>query len=394
MFGVFSHDGPICKDKNGIYCAVTITEQMLERYLPYSEKLYIVTRVKKIEKTFLEAHLKPIVSDRFVIIEIGNILSPVGLITKFRYKKTIKAIVNKCSLFFLRINGVISDMIAKECRRQKKKYLVEIGGCAWDAYWNHGFLGKLVAPYMFFKTRKTVKHASYASYVTKEWLQHRYPCSCPSIVASNVYLFGFDNNLLRLKSERIKNLDKNKNITIGTIANVDVRYKGQEYVIRALSILEQSGYHCTYELVGGGDSSFLSRLASKYNVEKNIVFKGVLTHEDVAKWLEDVDIYVQPSKQEGLPRSLIEAMSKCCVCLGSTTAGIPELVEKDLLFKASDWRKIASLIEMIINDTSTKNISRITNTYIKSKEYRLEKIDSFRNAFYLEYAEKTKGEDA
>ena len=49
--------------------------------------------------------------------------------------------------------------------------------------------------------------------------------------------------------------------------------------------------------------------------------------------LDECDIYLQPSLQEGLPRSVIEAMSRGCACIGAATAGIPELLESEYVVK-------------------------------------------------------------
>ncbi len=57
--------------------------------------------------------------------------------------------------------------------------------------------------------------------------------------------------------------------------------------------------------------------------------------------------YIQPSKQEGLPRALIEAMNKACPALGARTAGIPELLSEECIFKPGSVSQIVEIIKLI-----------------------------------------------
>src|SRR5699024_742855 len=133
--------------------------------------------------------------------------------------------------------------------------------------------------------------------------------------------------------EKISRMKKNEKIVIGTTAALDVRFKGQQYIIKALSELKKQGAtNFEYQLVGSGSASYLESVAKKYNISNQVKILGSMTHEDVFDWLENIDIYTQPSRQEGLPRALIEAMSRGLPSFGARTAGIPELLEDDFIF--------------------------------------------------------------
>ena len=70
----------------------------------------------------------------------------------------------------------------------------------------------------------------------------------------------------------------------------------------------------------------------KLDVEEQVKILGPMPHNEVFKWLETIDLYVQPSRQEGLPRALIEAMSRGVPAFGARTGGIPELLDEDFIF--------------------------------------------------------------
>lgn len=382
IVALFVHDGPLYKDKDGVYCSTNITEEMLSRYFCVADEIRVLIRTSQIDKTYREANLQKIDNQKIKVTELGNIVSIKGLLQKNKLRKRLEPIVDECDLVFLRLPGITCNVVADICRQQNKQYLVEVGGCAWDAYWHHGVLGKLVAPYMEHAEKKTTQSASFATYVTQKWLQERYPCHCDSIEASNVYLPEQDEKVLKERLRRINNYKDCKNLTIGTIANVDVRYKGQEYIIKAIAKLNKKGYNLKYELVGGGDKTFLRNLAIKHNVEKNVLFKGALLHHDVIKWLDSIDIYAQPSKQEGLPRSVIEAMSRGVPCIGSTTAGIPELLDKESLFLNGNIKQIVRIIESM--DKKRITIMARTN-FEKAKKFNKKELDKIRNKYYHDY---------
>lgn len=383
MIGLFSFDGPMYRDCNGVYCNTTITSEMFSRYFHVVDELIVVIRTFHLDKTYEEANLKKVELKGLKIVEIPNLNSSKGiLIDKPKYKKVIEAQVKKADLIFARMPSVISDITINIARKMKKKYMVEVGGCAWDAFWNHGLVGKIVAPYMFANEVKGVKNASFASYVTEEWLQKRYPCECPSVSASNVYLQPLDDSVLEQRFKKILSKSKKDPIIIGTTAAVNVRYKGQEYIIRAISELNEQGYNFEYELVGGGDDSYLKKVAKSLGVEDKVRFKGVLLNSDVIKWLDSIDIYAQPSKQEGLPRALIEALSRGCPAIGSTTAGIPELIQCDVVFKNGNVDHICQILKNLVS----MNLCKIAEiNFEKAKEFELENLDNKRNKIYEKY---------
>ena len=144
--------------------------------------------------------------------------------------------------------------------------------------------------------KRAVGNAQYALYVTERFLQGKYPCHGLSINASNVKIQQVSDNVLDARIKRIKN----KNVSIiklMTTAGVDVKSKGQRYVVEALAKLKKIGVETIYYLAGGGNTDFLYEIAKKNGVENQVVFLGRLTNSEVLSKLEEVDIYIHPSLQ-------------------------------------------------------------------------------------------------
>ena len=173
---------------------------------------------------------------------------------------------------------------------------------------------------------------------------------------------------------------------MGTAANVDVRYKGQQFVIRALALLKKQGKNSfVYQIAGAGDQTYLKRQIKKYNLENEVFLIGSMPHKKLMDWLEnEVNIYIQPSLQEGLPRSVIEAMSCGIPCLGSSIAGIPELLESNCLF-STKWNVAKNIAQLLMNMSVEDLCEQGIRNFSKSKEYLFNVLNARRESFFRNY---------
>lgn len=387
--GIFCHDLPIYKDINGEYCSTTLTDDLFRRYFCAVDELVVATRVYPLNSTYNEAHQERITLPNIRFIDLPNLNNIRNYITKTPCVKDIltKELLNS-DLIFIR-GGMIAILAVDIAKQIKKPYLLECGGCSWDAYWHHSLAGKLIAPYMEYRERKDVRDASYVIYVTEKWLQNRYPTNAKhTTFASNVILTDMDEQAL---SNRVKKINEKKSddvIVLGTTAAINNKAKGQQYVLKAIRDLRDK-YNLRYEMVGGGDATYLKSVAKKLGVEECVEFKGQLNHDEVLHWLDSIDIYIQPSRQEGLPRALIEAMSRACPAVGSDIAGIPELIQEEVLFKAGNIRQLRDVLEKIFNadllDYARKN-------FAKASMYEFDKLNERRSEIYKLYRKEIIGD--
>ena len=103
-----------------------------------------------------------------------------------RQRREMTRAIRESDLVIVRCHSFVAFWASDLAHRLKKPVLAEAMSCPWDAMWNHGPLGKLIAPYMFLKMRRVMARADYALYVTQEFLQRRYPCRNPWIGASKI----------------------------------------------------------------------------------------------------------------------------------------------------------------------------------------------------------------
>lgn len=298
-----------------------------------------------------------------------------------QYNRIIKQAMEDCSLVICRVPAMAAFITADIARKMNKPYLAESMGDAWDAYWNHGIVGKILAPYMFFKMKRVVKNANYAVYVTSEYLQKRYPCSKPWIAASNVLVEDADEKVLLNRIERLKGFNP-KEIKVMTAAAVDVWYKGQQYVIKAIPKLNKIGIKVKYYAVGEGNGDFLDKISRDEGVSEQVELTGRIPLDRVFDLLDCVDIYIQPSLQEGLPRSVIEAMSRGCACIGANTAGIPELLQDDMVVQRKSVSKIVETIARYCELSMDEKEQIAKRNWTEAGQYSKTILDGRRNEFY------------
>ena len=298
----------------------------------------------------------------------------------------IDRLVKKADFVIARM-GFFGVLAAQSARRNNKPYVCECAGSSWDDLWNYSLFGKFAALWLQPQVKYEFYKAKYAVYVTNEYLQKEYPCLGKTIGISNVILQKHDEGIIKRRIQYIKSKKASDTFVLGTAAAIDVPYKGQRYVIEALRILLDLGYNVEYRLAGNGSQDALLTVARQFNVEDKIVFVGTLPHYQMCDFFDGLDVYVQPSLQEGLPRAMIEAMGRGLPAIGFKTAGIPELIEPEYVCKKKSVSDIVNKIIMFINDKE-RVVSVAERNFEKSFEYEKEVLESRWLSFYKEAIEK------
>ena len=107
--------------------------------------------------------------------------------------------------------------------------------------------------------------------------------------------------------EENTNIFTNDQINI-TIVSRLVSHKNIEKIIRAISDLNSPLINLN--IIGDGpELNQLQKISLKSNNKDNIIFHGKLNRDDINHIFLKSDIYIQASNYEGLPHSLLEAMS-------------------------------------------------------------------------------------
>ena len=377
---LFCHDGPINCDENGKYYSIGFNDKLFDRYASIFGNVSIVTRVDRTNAQSTYSEGDRLTVDKYKVVEYPNFLSFRGLFAnKNSSTKRLECAISQCDALIIRLPSFLGNKCVKIAKKYQKPFLIELVGCPWDSLRNHGLSGKMLAPYMWLVTRRNVKEAPYVLYVTNKFLQRRYPTQGCQIGCSDVELQNDYNNIFCERS--VHNINERK-LIVGTVGKIDLKYKGHATVIKAIKKMKVQGYNVQYQIVGPGDKSYLESCATKNDVIDNIVFTGAMGHDKIFEWLDTIDIYIQPSLTEGMPRALIEAMSKGCPCVASNAGGMPELLDKKFIFPKGNTDQ---LVKILINASNNGLFTQGVRNKEFTKQFSPDVINEKRMAFYHEF---------
>lgn len=161
---------------------------------------------------------------------------------------------------------------------------------------------------------------------------------------------------MAVNEERAKEIKKrfDKKFLIGHVGALDDRHKGQLIIIDAAKKLNSSHPEIHFLLVGGGCDEERFKEAAKGLA--NISFEGFVNN--VNDYIKCFDMFVFPSRNEGLGSTLLDVMRIGVPIIASRVGGIPEIVkenENGLLFDISNPDKLEELILNLYNDKEKMN---------------------------------------
>jgi len=385
---LFAHDHHFIRLDGDVYSESQFSAPSWQRYLRVFDTLTVFAREGRLPPGKQKADLV-LSSGPNISFALGpNLSSPMAqLRRRAEARNYLRQYLAEVDAVVARLPSELGLLAISEAERSGLPWAVEVVTCAWDALWNYGTVqGKLYAPVMAARMRGTVGNAPFALYVTKEFLQRRYPNVTGNTVAcSNVEIPVPSSVVLDQRLSRIAR--EPRPLVLGLIGTLRTRFKGIQTVLAALARIRHVLPPTEFRVLGSGDSSKWKDEAAAFGVADIVRFDGTLPSGDaVLNWLDNIDVYLQPSFQEGLPRALIEAMSRGCPAIASTCAGIPELLERDNLIRPGDVKHLAELLLRSAADREWREVQARRN-WSMAGEYAKDKLEVRRQRFFERFAD-------
>lgn len=109
---------------------------------------------------------------------------------------------------------------------------------------------------------------------------------------------------------------------------------------------------------GNGEIEHVKQLIKEYGIADITIFEGWVSGDKKIELLNKSDAYILPSYKEGLPISILEAMSYGMPIISTPVGGIPEIVstgENGYLVEPGNKEDIYKAIISLLNDSDLRN---------------------------------------
>lgn len=135
-----------------------------------------------------------------------------------------------------------------------------------------------------------------------------------------------------------------------------IKNKGPQVLLSSLPRLVEKHPDVTVRVVGTGPlEAELRSITTRLDVEEHVEFAGYV--ESVAKEMRNADIFCRPSFSEGMPLTLLEAMSSGLPAVVTDVAGVPEVVtdgENGFLVPPDDPDALIKPLSTLLAEEQTK----------------------------------------
>ena len=135
---------------------------------------------------------------------------------------------------------------------------------------------------------------------------------------------------------------------------------------------------------GKGDTARMQQEIRNFGLENSVVYHGFVSGEEKEKLFQTGDVYVLPSYSEGLPVSILEAMSYAMPVIASRIGGIPDIIDESktgLLITPGDITALRAAIMDLLNDKE-KRMAMGRNAEKESKKYLPHRIEEYLKPLY------------
>lgn len=151
-----------------------------------------------------------------------------------------------------------------------------------------------------------------------------------------------------------------------------VPVKGLDYLLPALAQLANDGFQFRCHFVGSGPlRPELEQHASTLGLADVVRFHGPRPHDELPDWYRAADLFVLPSRSEGVPGVLMEAMACGTRFVASRVGGVPEVADlgEGRLVAPGDVAALAAAVrDVLTRPGAAASARRGSPTYDQSAE--------------------------
>jgi glycosyltransferase involved in cell wall biosynthesis len=224
-----------------------------------------------------------------------------------------------------------------------------------------------------------------SKFIMNQWCQHKY------INKFNVIYppFNFEKYKAAMNPEMAP--ETNGVQKIGFVGRLSEE-KGIHSLLRSMVIIRREMPDARLVIVGTGPlEDKLKVLVSQLQLNSHVEFTGF--KENVFETLRQLDIFVLPSRIEGCPISVLEAMAIGLPVVATNIGGNPELVrdgETGLLIPYNNPDRLAQAVLDLLQDKEKANTMGLKGQEVAFAEFHPSKfVKRLEDLYYRLYSEKS-----
>jgi glycosyltransferase involved in cell wall biosynthesis len=357
-----------------------------QRYLGVFDSVEVVARVQRVNNVPLS--YKRSDSNSVSFVSLPCYVGPLQFLLHSKAISLIlKSVIRGADAVLLR-NGQVSNCAFKHLKINCHPFGIEVVGDPYEVF-APGSVDHPLRPFFRWwltsQLKKQCNSAVGAAYVTEHALQNRYP----NPFYTNYYSSIDINEKDYVKSHRVE-FGESGVFNLVLIGSLSQLYKSPDILIDAVALCRTKGHKLKLNIIGDGKfRPQLEEQVARLGLNDSVVFMGQLpAGAAVRDELLKADLFILPSRTEGLPRAMIEAMACGLPCIGSDVGGIPELLHADDLVPSGSVQALADKIEEIITNPERMQAMSSRNLE-KSAEFKNDILEHRRREFYSYLKEKT-----
>jgi phosphatidyl-myo-inositol dimannoside synthase len=362
-----------------------------KRYLAAFDAVEVVARVSLVREIPAGAHV--VTGPNVYVHRIPCYQGPREFVMAWpQVRSSLKRVIGPNKLVIFRVPSVLASMLAPMLERRNIDYAIEVMGDPHDVF-APGVVSTPLRPFLRYQYTKRLRHLARSavgvSYVTENYLQARYPASASAITASYSSIELTHDSFTEEPRLFTKPVSAPEIVSVGSL---DQLYKGVDTLIEAIGILVGGGKRARLTHIGDGIyRSHLETLTSKLSLSDHVKFAGRLpAGAPIRAYLDRADIFVMPSRTEGLPKALLESMARALPSIGTSVGGIPEVLDSRFLVPPDDPNALAAAISEL-SDSPEAMLQASSRNLDVSRKYEAGNLAIQRQAFYSALRERSLG---
>lgn len=252
----------------------------------------------------------------------------------------------------------------------KKKVILHIHGSQFDLYYDN--TNKIER----FFIRQGLKYSDYVIALSDTWKEKIMTIER----TSNVVVI-----LNTVNTEKYAVSDRNihKPLSVLFLGRLGER-KGIYDILKAISLLDYEQYF--FILAGDGELEKVKKIISEEKLNKYVSVPGWVQGDQKIKLLQNADIYILPSYNEGLPIGILEAISSGLPVIASSIGGIPEAVIDGVngyLIEPGDFKSLANKLQELYKDQQKLKDFGYTSEKIALEKFSMNRAEKQLEIIYI-----------